>query len=110
MKSLITLSLLLGVLVSGAQTPGEVLADRVAKKMKDSLSLTEAQKGQIYSINMQLYQQKQEMFSKYKAAADSLRFYVQRIENTRDTLYSSVLSAEKYQLYKRKKLNLLFDN
>jgi hypothetical protein len=110
MKILFMIGFTLSAMVICAQTPGEHLAEKVAKKMKDTLSLTEAQKGEIHAINLQLYTQKQMVFQKYTSAADSLRFYIQRIENTRDTLYSTVLSQEKYIVYKQKKILLLFDN
>lgn len=110
MKILLSISLVFASLLCYAQSPGEQLAERVAKKIKDTLSLTETQRSEIYSINIQLYQQKQEVFLKHKSAADSLKFHIQRIENTRDTLYSTVLSQEKYLIYKQKKITLLFDN
>lgn len=110
MKIVLTISFLLTTVFVCAQTPGELLAEKVASKMKDSLMLNDNQKEQVYSINMQLYHQKQEVFVRYKSAADSLRFHIQKIENARDTLYSGVLPSEKFILYKQKKLNLLFNN
>ncbi len=60
MKILIICSLLFVAISVSAQSPAEQLAGKIAQKMKDSLSLTEPQKEQIYSINMQLHNQKQE--------------------------------------------------
>ena len=108
MKIFILIALLFASMSLSAQTAGEQLATKIAQKMKDTLSLTEQQYNQIYGINMQLHQQKQQMFGQYKG--DSLRLQLQRIESTRDTLYSAALSAEKYQLYKQKKINLVNNN
>lgn len=92
-----------------AQTPGEQLATKIAKRLKDSLVLTEAQQTQLYKINMELHNQKQVAFQRY-TVPDSLRIHVQKIENTRDTLYSTVLSPTKYLLYKQRKRELLYNN
>lgn len=85
------------------------LATRIAQKMKDSLSLSETQKGNIYSINIQLSNAKSSLRQKY-AAMDSLRIHTQRVENTRDSLYNTVLNHEQFILYKQKKATLISNN
>lgn len=109
MKILLFIGCSLLALCAAGQSGAEQLATRIAKKMKDSLSLTASQQTQIYTINMQLHQQKQQVFTRYQAS-DSLRIHLQRIENSRDTLYSSVLSPDKYLLYRQKKRNLISNN
>jgi hypothetical protein len=92
-----------------AQTAAEQLADKIAVKMKDSLSLSSEQKGQLYTINIQLSNQKASVRQQY-AGTDSLQLKMQRVENTRDSLYRSVLGEEKYLLYRQKKRNLVNNN
>lgn len=87
-------------------TPAEKVANTIAKKMADSLSLTDGQRQGIYNLNMQLHSQKMEVRNHY-AAYDSLRIYMQRIENTRDSLYHTVLNETQYQLYLQKKTNIV---
>ena len=92
-----------------AQTPAEQLADRIAGKMKDSLSLTNQQKDQLYSINMQLNESKTTVRQLYNNT-DSLVLKLQQVENTRDSLYGSVLTSQQFILYKQKKRKLVNNN
>ncbi|NML23884.1 hypothetical protein HHL16_23590 [Pseudoflavitalea sp. G-6-1-2] len=108
MKILLTIGIVFLTLSVCAQSPGEQVAAKIAKKMKDSLALTEEQRVAIYDINMQMHNKKMPLFIKYKGT-DSLRILLQRIENSRDTLYSAVLPPEKYLLYKQKKTVLVYD-
>lgn len=94
---------------TNAQTPAEMVATRIAQKMKDTLGLADSLRIQIYQINLQLDQQKTAMRTQYRGS-DSLRIKVQRVENTRDALYQVVLPAEKYVLYRQKKRNLVNNN
>lgn len=100
------------VLVSNrliAQTPGSQLANKIAQKMKDTLSLTEQQHQVIYNLNMQIFNAKQTVRQSH-AGSDSLGYFIQRIENKRDSLYKTVLTAEKFLQYREKKRNLLNNN
>jgi len=54
---------------------------------------------------MQLHQQKMVMRQLHQGS-DSLNYYVQRVENTRDSLYHTILTDDKYFLYKQKKEHL----
>ena len=93
-----------------AQTdPAKHLAQKSAQKMKDTLGLTAQDKNLIKNINISLAEQKRVVWERY-LASDSLTFFLQRIENKRDTLYSAVLPANKYLLYKQKKRNLINNN
>lgn len=90
-------------------SPAELLAEKIAQKMKDSLSLSQTQRQAVYNINIDLHTQKQSVRQRFQAA-DSLRYYMQHIESTRDSLYRRELSDEQYNLYKTKKRNLVSNN
>jgi hypothetical protein len=92
-----------------AQTPAEQLAVKIAQKMKDSLSLTELQKSQLYEINIQLNNSKSAARQQY-TGSDSLGIKIQKIENTRDSLYSQILTEPQFLLYRQKKRNLVNNN
>lgn len=85
-----------------AQSTGELLSKSIAQKMKDSLSLTATQRESIYQINMDLFRRKMAMRERYRSN-DSLRPYLQKIENERDLLYKKVLPENQYELYRQKK-------
>lgn len=111
MKAIIIFSLILFFAsTSGkAQPKADSLAQKIAKKMKDSLDLTGNQRNQIYDMNMNLHYQKAAVRQQY-TNPDSLRRYIQRVENKRDSLYRTILPENKYQLYKQKKRNLVSAN
>lgn len=92
--------------VTGAQSAAEQLADRIAQKMKDSLSLTDAQRQQIYTINMDITARKQAARAISNDRSHIGR-QIQQIENSRDSLYKPVLGEEKFMLYKQKKTSLI---
>ena len=103
------LALFCGSVCSAQSTPAEGLARRISQKMKDSLILTPAQADAIFGVNMQLHNQKLAARSQY-ANRDSLTTRLQVIENTRDSLYATQLTAPQYQLYKQKKRSLVSNN
>jgi uncharacterized protein YxeA len=111
-KLLIALVIIIvaGYSASAQTSNAEVLAGKIAQKMKDTLSLTETQKGQVYTINMQLYQQKETAWQQYGQSDSLVTVHVQRIENTRDSLYKAVLTAPQYILYRDKKRKLVNNN
>ncbi len=84
------------------------LANKIAGKMKDSLGLTVTQAAQLVAINMALSNQKQ--VARQQHPGPSAITYIQKIENTRDSLYKQILPADKYLLYKQKKRNLVNNN
>lgn len=107
MKIIFALVLVTAGFAANAQsTPADIIADKIAQKMKDSLSLSASQKLEIYQINLQLHEHKLSKRAQY-AGTDSAGVHVQRVENTRDLLYRPVLGENKYQLYLQKKRNLL---
>ncbi len=84
-------------------------ANSVSFKMRDSLQLTDSQRVVLYQVNMHLANQKAAVFQT-TTDNDSIRVRLQRIENTRDSLYHPVLGSEKYLLYKQKKRYLISAN
>lgn len=108
MKILIMLLglLIITVATSAQANPAATVSEKIAQKMKDTLALSNEQKALIYEINMQIHIAKGSIRQEY-GLNDSLRIYLQRVENTRDSLYRTVLSNEKYLLYKEKKVTLV---
>ena len=90
---------------AGAQSPAADLSNRIAQRMKDTLQLSDSQKNVVYAINMQLHTQKMSVRQQY--TGDSVRYHIQRIENTRDSLYGAALPPDRYLLYLEKKKNLV---
>lgn len=111
MKQIILLAvLMLAVLPGKSQTsPAENIANRIADKMKDSLSLTQVQRDSIYSMNMQLHTQKI-MLRKQYSNMDSLRIRTQAVEHQRDIMYKSILTPRQFGVYKQKKRMLISAN
>lgn len=90
--------------------PAVQLAEKIATKMKDSLGLTVAQKNQIYDINMDLHNQKQDARTQHTGNAPQTTTAIQNIEKTRDSLYRPILTVPQFDLYKQKKRNLVSNN
>jgi hypothetical protein len=86
------------------------VAQKIAKKMKDSLNLTGNQKNSIYDVNMNLHNQKQAARLQYASTPAVLTTKMQTIEKTRDSLYTPILTAPQFILYKQKKRNLISNN
>lgn len=113
MKKIIMLVILITAfsLYSNAQlTYAQEYSIKVAERMKDSLSLSGDQKVQIYNINIQISNQKAGVWRQYAGTDSLITVNLQRIENTRDSLYLPVLGEEKYSLYLNKKKRLLNNN
>ncbi|HKZ67025.1 MAG TPA: hypothetical protein VJ111_11735 [Chitinophagaceae bacterium] len=88
---------------------GKALSAKISVKMKDSLNLSEKQQAAIYEINKQLSDKSMMVWKQY-GQRDSVQRFLQRIENTRDSLYKTVLPNEKYWLYREKKSSLVNNN
>jgi len=84
------------------------IANKIGQKMKDSLNLTGQQKNAIVNINITLSDQKK--LARKQHSRPLVITYLQKIENTRDSLYKLVLPTDKYRLYKQKKNNLVNNN
>ena len=93
---------------AGAQSIHQSVASRIAIKMKDSLSLSEAQKNLVFSVNMRLSTEKSQVWQQH-SHADSIMKYVQRVENKRDSLYRPILTAAQFETYIDKK-HILISN
>ncbi|MFT3824230.1 MAG: hypothetical protein QM731_09930 [Chitinophagaceae bacterium] len=110
-KTIFTLVFIISSLMLKAQqNPAEQLAQKIAQKMKDSLSLSTTQQQDLYTINLQLHQQKLTARSQNNGNLNAITVAIQHIENTRDSLYKPVLTAEQFTQYRQKKLNLLNNN
>ena len=93
-----------------SQDYADAYATKIANRMKDSLILTEGQKGQIYTISKNLGDQKKAVWIQYAGVDSLIHQNLQQIENTRDELYRPVLGGEKFILYRQKKKYLLNNN
>ena len=85
------------------------VAERIANKMKDSLNLNNAQRNQIFAVNVLINNRKSDVRQQY-TNTDSIRYHIQRIENRRDSMYHNILAEPKYLLYKQKKRFLVTAN
>jgi hypothetical protein len=109
-KSVILVCLIVLVKAGMAQNSVAIdLANRIATRMKDTLSLTVPQRNLVYDINILLHNRKTAIRQLY-TNTDSVSFYLQRAENKRDSLYHTIMSDSKYQLYLQKKRNLVNNN
>jgi hypothetical protein len=86
------------------------LAQKIAKKMKDSLDLTGNQKNKIYDVNMNLHNQKQVARTTNAGNPQLMTTAIQAVEKTRDSLYKPILTVPQYNLYKQTKWNLVSNN
>ena len=77
--------------------------------MKDTLSLSEEQKQQVYDVNIQLHEQKMQVRREY-GNMDSVSIHIQKVENTRDSLYRAFLTTDQYRAYRYKKRFLVSNN
>ncbi len=91
------------------QDEGVRLARKIAGKMKDSLSLTATQTNQVYETNLSLLDRKKQAMTS-GMSRDSIGKALQRIENSRDSLYRLILPVEKFEIYRTKKRRLLNNN
>lgn len=94
---------------SAQESPAEQFARKIAMRMKDSLALTIVQCDSVYHINMRIHRQK--MAKRQQYGNDPIvTSHIQQVENTRDSLYHTVLPEDKYLLYKSKKRNIVHNN
>lgn len=86
--------------------PGQLRSVQIAKKMKDTLSLSPEQYRSIYQANLSLLNRKTLVRQRY-TNRDSLTVYIQRVENKRDSFYQTILNPSQYNTYKLKKNSLI---
>lgn len=82
---------------------------RIAQKMKDTLQLSNIQFNNIKQINIAIANNKSLIRSQV-STRDSIMLATQRVENTRDSLYGTVLTNEQKLLYLQKKRTLVSNN
>lgn len=99
---LIFFSLQLSAQVSRA----EQAAGRIAQRLTDSLVLSASQKNMIYSVTLNLNNQKVQINQQYQQL-DSAKARLAIVENQRDALYQPILTPAQYQLYLTKKLQII---
>jgi hypothetical protein len=97
------------VLGQNTDSIGSKVSRNILRKLSDSLNLRQGQKDSIYLINMGLHYRKMSVWHQY-SDIDSLTTKIQRIENTRDSLYHKVLTDEQFTIYRNKKRNLVNNN
>ena len=84
----------------------DLLAEKIANRMRDSLGLTVSIRDSIFVINKQINSEKKEKMTS-SGDYETVRKQIQQIENKRDSLYQAVLPTEKFLLYKQKKALLI---
>ena len=94
--------------VSQANT-STLVAAKIADRMKDSLQLSTSQRNSVHDINLQINLLKQDVRSRF-TNRDSLTIHIQKIENSRDSLYKPVLTGQQFNQYKQKKRFLITAN
>ena len=99
----------LGLVLHAQTSQADIIADKIAQKMSDSLSLSSAQKSQLFQINLDLQSRKRLVWQQYPDI-DSIQVHLQKIENARDSLYRSVLTDDQFLIYSQKKKNLVNNN
>lgn len=80
--------------------------ERVSYRMRDSLNLSKTQFKEIYGINQNLEAQKDSVWKKYHNV-EFVNQGLQSVENTRDSLYHTVLTNQQFNLYLKKKILLI---
>jgi septal ring factor EnvC (AmiA/AmiB activator) len=103
---ILKLSLFIVPLCSFSQTNQEKTSKYLVSILRDSLNLSENQVQDIYKINLTLEEQKKNVRS-MEDLIDNKRKKVQKIENSRDSLYASVLNLKQFEAYKNRKSSLL---
>lgn len=93
----------------GQTSPSEQLAQRIANKMRDTLTLTALQTQSMYNINLNLDTRKMQART---ISTDRIIVgrAIQAVEKTRDSLYRIGLTAPQYELYLQKKKNIVKNN
>ncbi|MBO9632288.1 MAG: hypothetical protein J7578_04165 [Chitinophagaceae bacterium] len=94
--------IILSLSTQAQQVKQEEIAQKVARKISDSLQLTKQQFTGIYNHTLDLQNRKIQAWQQFQNR-DSLRIELQRIENGRDSLYKMVLNKFQFDTYLKKK-------
>lgn len=81
-------------------------SQQIARKMTDSLELSQTQRADIININTSLEQQKALVFRSDTNRTNITR-ELQQIEHQRDNMYRSVLTEKQFKIYEKSKMNLI---
>jgi hypothetical protein len=103
---ILTLSLFILPFCSFSQTNQEKISKYLVSILRDSLNLSDNQVQNIYKMNLTLEEQKNNVRS-MEDLIDNKRKKVQKIENSRDSLYATVLNPIQFEAYKNRKSSLL---
>lgn len=106
---IVAFTVMTGLAAHSQTNNGEALSAHISNKMRDTLNLSPQQRQDVFNLNQQLHQQKQQVRLQYPGG-DSLAWRLQQVERTRDSLYRPVLGEEKYLLYKQRKTQLISSN
>lgn len=111
MKILISLFfvLLLSSATTAQSSAAVDLANKMADKMRDTLQLSVSQRAQIFQTNIKL-NNKKTLVRNHFQTRDSIGIHIQRIENTRDSLYKPELTVSQFSLYMQKRKVLINNN
>jgi Spy/CpxP family protein refolding chaperone len=90
-------------------SPGMKTAQHIAEKMAQELGLTPPQKVKIADINRTLVRKKMEAMGRTQDKG-SIGPDIQKIENSRDSLYQQVMTDEQFLIYKDRKSALINRN
>lgn len=82
-----------------------VQAMNLAQTLKDSLHLSPKEMNDLYEINIQIAKQKKAVFKLQDRALVGRQ--LQLLENSRDSLYNSVLDKKAFEKYLKSKKNIL---
>lgn len=95
--------------IQARQRAGADVARKISWKMRDSLGLDSSTTAQLYQLTLPFHSQKMAIVRQYhgKPAMSGL---LQQLEQTRDSLYATLLTSQQYQLYRAQKRWFVFNN
>ncbi len=109
MKKYITITIFLFILITKGYAQTNVLekqAKGVAQFFSDSLHTTSIVSDSIYAINLLLGVKKMRAWETF-SNPDSIQLQLQQIENLRDVLYKPLLDSSRFNLYLKRKNEML---
>lgn len=84
----------------------DLVSSTLARKMTDSLQLSTQQYNELVKINRQLHDKKHALILS-GLHRDSVSLLIQKVENSRDSLYQLVITKQQFDWYKGKKKRLI---
>jgi hypothetical protein len=99
LKYLLLLALVFATLSVNAQTAEELsMAEASARRLQDSLHLSQDQRQRVVSIHARIYMQKGLVTTRF-AGSDSLAYRLQQVEKQREPSYKLVFTREQFERY-----------